>query len=162
MYGGPTANFVAGQLVACYEDSCEKYDDNDNSWTKIADTRSPRQYHSSAQHEDRILLIGGRYSSSTEWISTNGGEPQIGLDCKTWRATLHHPSLLRPHRGYRRRRLLGLRDGIPADRRRHRDRDDVVDQREMDSRVWCLPGGRRSTGEDQLVIMIKILVKGFK
>ena len=75
---GPTANFVAGQLVACYFDSCEKYNDNDNSWTKIADTRSPRQYHCSAQHEDRILLIGGEYSSSTEWISTNGGESQIG------------------------------------------------------------------------------------
>ena len=75
---GPTANFVAGQLVACYEDSCEKYNDNDNSWTKIADTRSPRQYHSSAQHEDRILLIGGEYSSSTEWISTDGGESQVG------------------------------------------------------------------------------------
>ena len=76
MDDGPTANFVAGQLVACYDYSCEKY--NDNSWTKIADTRSPRQYHSSAQHGDRILLIGGEYSSSTEWISTNGGEPQIG------------------------------------------------------------------------------------
>jgi len=44
---GPTANFVAGQLVACYEYSCEKYNDNDNSWTKIADTRSRRLYHGS-------------------------------------------------------------------------------------------------------------------
>ena len=75
---GPTANFVAGQLIACYWDSCERYNGNDNSWTKIADTRSTRYWHSSAQHEDRILLIGGRYSSSTEWISTDGGEPQIG------------------------------------------------------------------------------------
>ena len=78
MSEGPTANFVAGQLVACYDYSCEKYNDIDNSWTKIADTRSPRQYHSSAQHEDRILLIGGEYSSSTEWISTDGGESQVG------------------------------------------------------------------------------------
>ena len=78
MFSGPTANFVAGQLVACYEYSCERYNEDDKSWTKIADTRSPRQYHSSAQHEDRILLIGGTYSSSTEWISTNGGESQIG------------------------------------------------------------------------------------
>ena len=75
---GPTTNFVAGQLIACYWDSCEKYNGNDNSWTKIADTRSTRYWHSSAQHEDRILLIGGRVSSSTEWISTNGGEAQIG------------------------------------------------------------------------------------
>ena len=74
----PTANFVAGQLVACYFNSCEKYNDNDNSWTKVADTRSIREFHSSAQHEDRILLIGGQDSYSTEWISTDGGEAQIG------------------------------------------------------------------------------------
>ena len=74
----PTANFVAGQLVACYEDSCERYNDDDNSWTKIADTRSRRYSHSSAQYEDRILLIGGEDSRSTEWITTNGGESQNG------------------------------------------------------------------------------------
>jgi len=79
MNGGPTANFVAGQLVACSENSCEKYDDNDNSWTQIADTRFTRWWHSSAQHEDRILLIGGQDSrGSTEWIPTDGGESQIG------------------------------------------------------------------------------------
>ena len=75
---GPTANFVAGQLVACYLDSCERYNDIDDSWTKIADTRSTRYRHSSAQHEDRILLIGGQYSNSTEWIPTDGGDSQIG------------------------------------------------------------------------------------
>ena len=78
MYDGPTANFVAGQLVACYYHSCERYNADDNSWTKIADTRSTRRWHSSAQHEDRILLIGGYDSNSTEWISTNGGESQNG------------------------------------------------------------------------------------
>ena len=31
-----------------------------------------------AQHEDRILLIGGSDSSSTEWIATDGGDSQIG------------------------------------------------------------------------------------
>ena len=78
MRSGPTANFVTGQLVACHFDSCERYDDNTNSWTKIADTRSRRYYHSSAQHEDRILLIGGWNSSSTEWIPTDGGDSEIG------------------------------------------------------------------------------------
>ena len=73
---GPTANFVAGQLVGCNENSCEKY--NDNSWTKIADTRSRRYWHSSAQYEDRILLIGGHDSNSTEWIPTDGGSPTPG------------------------------------------------------------------------------------
>merc|ERR1719462_80434 len=78
MTPGPTANFVAGQFIACYWKSCERYNENDKSWTKIADTRSRRRVHSSAQHEDRILLIGGLDSNSTEWISTNGGESQIG------------------------------------------------------------------------------------
>jgi len=63
----------------CYSDNNDSNNnDNDKSWTKIADTRSTRIFHSSAQHEDRILLIGGWVSSSTEWISTNGGESQIG------------------------------------------------------------------------------------
>ena len=87
MYSGPTANFVAGQLVACYENSCEKYNDNDKSWTKIADTKSRREYHSSAQHGDRILLIGGgdldgamvlsmSYSPGTGlWLSPVRGDP---------------------------------------------------------------------------------------
>ena len=79
---GPTVNFVAKQLVACNDDSCEKYDDN-NGWTKIADTRDRRLFHSSAQHEDRILLIGGLSSgglssNSTEWIPADGGDSQIG------------------------------------------------------------------------------------
>ena len=76
MWYGPTANFVAGQLVACYEYTCERYDNG--GWTKIADTRLRRARHSSAQHEDRILLIGGQYSSSTEWIAADGGDSQYG------------------------------------------------------------------------------------
>ena len=38
---------------------------------RSADTRSRRRYHSSAQHEDRLLLISGSYSSSTGWIPTD-------------------------------------------------------------------------------------------
>ena len=78
MDDGPTANFVAGQLVACYDYSCEKYNDTTSRWTRIAYTRSDRRFHSSAQHADRILLIGGLDSNSTEWMSTDGGDPQIG------------------------------------------------------------------------------------
>ena len=76
MSEGPTANFVAGHLVACYWDSCESYEND--GWTKMADTLSYRRYHSSAQHEDRILLIGGSDSSTTEWIPMDGGRPQEG------------------------------------------------------------------------------------
>ena len=76
MSEGPTANFVTGHLVACYWDSCERYEND--GWTKMADTLSYRRYHSSAQHEDRILLIGGSDSSTTEWIPMDGGRPQEG------------------------------------------------------------------------------------
>ena len=34
--------------------------------------------HTSAVKDDRILLIGGSYSSSTEWISVDGSPSQPG------------------------------------------------------------------------------------
>ena len=75
----PTANFVAGQLVVCQDYYCEQYDYHNDGLTKFTDTRSIRNYHSSAQHEERILLIGGYCSEgSTEWIPTDGGDSQIG------------------------------------------------------------------------------------
>ena len=39
---------------------------------------SRRTQHSSAQRDDRILLIGGHDSNSTEWIPTDGGSPTPG------------------------------------------------------------------------------------
>ena len=42
------------------------------------ETSSTRKYHSSAVKEDRILLIGGGYSRSTEWISVDGSPSQPG------------------------------------------------------------------------------------
>ena len=75
---GPTANLVSGQLVACYGDSCEIYNGG-GEWTHLVDTNSTRVYHSSAvKDDDRILLIGGRDSSSTEWISVDGSPSQPG------------------------------------------------------------------------------------
>ena len=73
MKWGPTANFVGGQLVACYYDTCERYDNATGEWTKIADTSSTRFKHSSAQIENQILLIGGTPPNFTEWIPANGG-----------------------------------------------------------------------------------------
>ena len=78
MYYGPTANLVSGQLVACYGDSCEIYNGG-GEWTHLVDTSSPRYAHSSAvKDDDRILLIGGAYSRSTEWISVDGSPSQPG------------------------------------------------------------------------------------
>ena len=79
MYNGPTANLVSGQLVACYGDSCEIYNGG-GEWTHLADT-SYREKHSSAVKDDenRILLIGGTYSSQgTEWILMDGSPSQPG------------------------------------------------------------------------------------
>ena len=77
MYNGPTANLVSGQLVLCYGDSCEIYNGG-GEWTHLTNI-SYRERHSSAVKEDRILLIGGVYSSqSTEWIPVDGSPPQAG------------------------------------------------------------------------------------
>ena len=78
MYSGPTANFVSGQLVACQGDSCEIYNGG-GEWVHLVDTRSSREYHSSAVKDDeRILLIGGLFSTSTEWIWVDGSPSQPG------------------------------------------------------------------------------------
>ena len=66
----PTVNLVTGKLVACYEDSCDLY--NNKQWKQLTETRSSRINHSSAVKENRILLIGGYFSRSTEWISADG------------------------------------------------------------------------------------------
>ena len=73
----PTANLVSGELVACYYDSCEIYNAG-GEWTHLSDTISRRMYHTSAVREDRVLLIGGRYSNTTEWISVNSSPSQPG------------------------------------------------------------------------------------
>ena len=73
---GPTANLVSGQLVACLDDSCEIY--NGGEWHHLVETSSTRWHHSSAVKEDRILLIGGSRSRSTEWIPVDGSPSQPG------------------------------------------------------------------------------------
>ena len=72
---GPTANLLAGQLVACFGDSCEIYK---GEWEHLANTISTRNYHSSAVKGNRLLLIGGSMSRSTEWISLEGSPSQPG------------------------------------------------------------------------------------
>ena len=72
----PTADLVSGQLVTCFQESCEIFQDGE--WNHLVDTRSRRQYHSSAVNENRILLIGGWGSNSTEWIPWDGSPPQPG------------------------------------------------------------------------------------
>ena len=76
MWLGPTANLVSGELVACYEGSCDIYDNGE--WNHLVDTRERRELHSTAVKDDRLLLIGGTSSSSTEWIPLDGSPSQPG------------------------------------------------------------------------------------
>ena len=74
----PTANFVNSQLVACFADSCEIFNGG-GEWKHLRDTISTRVGHSSAETENRLLLIGGGLSEgSTEWIPLDGSPSQPG------------------------------------------------------------------------------------
>ena len=80
MINGPTANFVSGQLVACHGDSCEIYNGG-GEWVHLVNTSSTRKYHTSAENENRILLIGGLPNPprrSTEWIPLDGSPSKPG------------------------------------------------------------------------------------
>ena len=74
--GGSTANFVAGKLVVCNFGSCDIYEQG--VLTHVVKTESYREYHSSAQTEDKVLLIGGWGVNTTEWIPLDGSMSQPG------------------------------------------------------------------------------------
>ena len=73
---GPTVNLVSGHLVACYWDTCEIY--REGSWQHLQNTTVRRYSHSSATTKDAVLLIGGYYSTTTEWIPVDGSPAQPG------------------------------------------------------------------------------------
>ena len=73
---GPTANLLSGRLVACFEDTCEIY--QEGSWEHLQNTTARRQRHNSATTEDAVLLIGGGFSNSTELIRVDGSPFQPG------------------------------------------------------------------------------------
>ena len=74
---GPTADMVSGDLVACYELSCDIY--KNGEWNHLVDTRESRRFHSSVVKDNRVLLIGGRdATTTTEWISMDGSPSQEG------------------------------------------------------------------------------------
>ena len=72
----PTVNLVSGHLVACYGESCDVY--RGGSWQHLQKTTVFRQYHSSAATDNAVLLIGGDYSNTTEWIPVDGSPAQEG------------------------------------------------------------------------------------
>ena len=76
MVWNPTVNLVSGHLVACYEDTCEIY--KEGSWQHLQNTTVERHYHSSATTMDAVLLIGGAWTTTTEWIPIDGSPAQPG------------------------------------------------------------------------------------
>ena len=82
MNDDPTVNLVSGQLVACFRDTCEIY--QDGLWKHLQNTTVRRTFHSSATTQDAVLLIGGyditsyETTNTTEWIPVDGSAPQQG------------------------------------------------------------------------------------
>ena len=72
----PTVNFVANKLVACWDKSCDIY--QEGAWNHLQDTIVGRRFHSSVSLEDKLLLIGGTYSRSTEFIPVDGSGASPG------------------------------------------------------------------------------------
>ena len=50
----------------------------EGSWQHLLNTTVSRVHHSSATTEEAVLLIGGDYSNTTEWIPMDGSPPQPG------------------------------------------------------------------------------------
>ena len=140
MYIGPTVNLVSGELVGCYEDSCDIYDRGE--WNNLVDTRERRRDHSTAVKDDRLLLIGGLDSRTTEWIPIDGSLSQPGpFDV---RHAEHHCTLQISNNIINRgNRHIFLCHRIPSQRRRQRDSSFSDDKRKKWSRLRCLPGGGR-------------------
>ena len=65
MFGGPTVNLVSGRLVACFEHTCEIYEEG--SWKHLQNTSVTRKDHSSATTKDAVLLIGGE-PNGFQWM----------------------------------------------------------------------------------------------
>ena len=78
LHSFPTTNFVSGQLVTCYDYNCEIYNNGTGAWTKLSDTEHYRQMGSAAQKDDKVLLIAGWSTRSTEWIPLDGSGSQNG------------------------------------------------------------------------------------
>ena len=75
----PTTNFVSNRLVTCGLRTCDIY--KEGSWEQLQSTTASltrRIHHSSAKTADAVLLIGGSYSNTTEWIPMDGSAAHQG------------------------------------------------------------------------------------
>ena len=72
----PTLNLVSEKMVACNNWACYIFEEG--TWEHLQNTKVKRRYHTSVTISDRILLIGGKYSNSTEWIEVDGSPGSEG------------------------------------------------------------------------------------
>ena len=123
----------------------------------LVDTRSSREYHSSAVKDDeRILLIGGLFSTSTEWIWVDGSPSQPGpFDVRHGmdHCTIQLSSDLIVVTGGD-----GTEDLVTSERQRRRDGANFDESRQKAARLWCLPGCKRPTGEEALNSLMMIII----
>ena len=73
---GPTVNIVGNKLIACYSTSCDIY--QDGAWEHLQDTIDQRTRHSAVGLREKLLLIGGFDSYSTEFIPVDGSDASPG------------------------------------------------------------------------------------
>ena len=76
MAGGPTASLVGNKIIACMEKSCDVY--QDGAWEHLQDTIDSRISHSAVGLREKLLLIGGMDSNSTEFIPVDGSGASPG------------------------------------------------------------------------------------
>ena len=77
MSQGPTVSIVGHQLVACWDKSCDIF--QNGAWEHLQDTIERRIYHSEVAMQGKVLLIGGRGSAGfTEFIPIDGSGASLG------------------------------------------------------------------------------------
>ena len=76
--------------------------------------------------------------------------PAGAFSCQAWRRPLHNPSISRPDLGDWWSWHPWFGDKLPVERQRRRDAANSDEARQNYSRLWCLPGCRRPTGEEAL------------
>ena len=76
MLYGSTVNLVSKRLIACWYDTCEIF--QGGSWQHLQETIANRTFHSNAATEEAVLLIGGSFSNTTEWIPMDGSPAKLG------------------------------------------------------------------------------------
>ena len=74
---GHTVDTVNSRIITCLDDTCDIF--QEGTWNYLVNTTEYRKAHSSVVHGDSVLLLGGRYTNTTEVISSTGEAAMPGL-----------------------------------------------------------------------------------